>query len=105
MVGQGLFAGGVRFVLGVEFGFGGQFVAQASGFVHSAGEEAAGFDQEMPTATGGIEHLELEDGAGVWIFTRRALIALWAEGFLHQEADKRMWRVVGTGGFASQADS
>ncbi len=87
------------------FGVQGLLIAQAGRLVEVGTKEPAGFHQEMATAHGRVEDLELEDFARAGIVRRRALGHLRPECLLDQEADEGVRCVVGAAGLAPQADA
>src|SRR5262245_3214744 len=69
----------IRGDCGLFLGLSRLFIAQPSGLVKPRCKEAAGLDKEVPASTGWVQHLELENLAGVRIFLRAPLGTLWPE--------------------------
>ena len=81
----------------------GTFVAEAAGGVERLAEEAAGLDQEMAAAGGGVYDSQAQDGQRVGVVVGAGGGDQGTERVADQEADELMGGVVGSGGFPAGA--
>ena len=81
----------------------GQLIAETAGLIEPFTQEAAGLHEKVAAAHGGVEHLELQDQRRLRVVPGAAFRQQHTQGFLHQEAHKRVRGVVAAAGLTAQA--